>query len=140
VTPRRRERVFAERLWNRFKGDPDKPYLFQPRVKPGVDEKILSRVVADQIQPEVWITTKANHRHPDPDAQPHDGMPRTGNHRTTPEKVRRVAEALFPKGRALPCPDELPESHGLRGALAATAGIDVGNPLIQDERVSIKYP
>jgi hypothetical protein len=114
--------------------------MFQPRVRPGVDEKILSRVVADQIQPEVWITTRKNQRHPDPAAQPVEGATRLGDHRATPENQRRIVESLFPKGRAAGSPTVLSETNGLRRALGATAGIDIGNPLILDERVSIKYP
>ena len=115
--------------------------MFQPRVRPGVDEKILSRVVADQIQPEVWITTRKNQRHPDPAAaQPVEGATRPGDHRETPEYQRQIVESLFPKGRAAGSPTVMSETNGLRRALGATAGIDIGNPLIQDERVSIKYP
>ena len=53
--------------------------------------------------------------------------------------IHRV-ESLFPKGRAAGSPTVMSETNGLRRALGATAGIDIGNPLIQDERVSIKYP
>jgi len=61
MTPRRRNTVFADKLWNHFKGDPDKPYMFQPRVN-GIDEKILTRVAASQIEPEIWVTSKLGGR------------------------------------------------------------------------------
>jgi hypothetical protein len=78
VTPGRRDAVFVDNLWNRFKGSLDKPYMFQPRAKRGIEEKILARVVADQIQPEVWITSKLGERHPDFSGRPIDGVARPG--------------------------------------------------------------
>ena len=78
VTPRRRDAVFVDKLWNRFKGSVDKPCMFQPRAKRGIEEKILTRVVADQIQPEVWITSKLGERHPDFSGRPIDGVARPG--------------------------------------------------------------
>jgi hypothetical protein len=52
--------------------------MFQPRAKRGIEEKILARVVADQIQPEVWITSKLGERHPDCSGLPIDGVARPG--------------------------------------------------------------
>lgn len=72
--------MFADKLWNRFKGEIDKPYMFQPRVKQGINEKILARVVADQVQPEVWITSNLGERRPAVTRRAIDGVARPGEH------------------------------------------------------------
>ena len=127
-------------MWNRFKGDPDKPYLFQPRVKQGIDEKILARVVADQVQPEVWITSKLGHRHPAVTSVPADGVGRPGDAPQTPEFERRLFMDMFPKGLgATGRHGTQSEATVIRRVLEAGPGIGVGNPLLRDERVAIKY-
>lgn len=138
VTPRRRDKVFADKLWNRFKGSPDKPYMFQPRVKQGIDENILARVVADQVQPEVWITNKLGHRHPAVTGMPIDGVGRPSDMQQTPELERRLIKEMFPKGLGATSGTQS-EASAIRKVLEAGPGIGVGNPLLRDERIAIKY-
>lgn len=140
MTPRRRDTVFADKLWNRFKGDPDKPYMFQPRVKQGIDEKILARVVASQIEPEIRVTSKPGGRHPAASGAAVDGIVRPGDLPQTPEHERQLVRSMFPKGlgSSLDAASRS-ETKVIRRALEATASIGIGNPLLQDQRVSIKY-
>ena len=142
VTPRRRDKVFTDKLWNRFKGEEDQPFMFVPRSKLGVDEKILSRVVADQIQPEIWITSEAGHRHPAVTNVPIDGVGRIGEKAVTPEINRKTRQIIFPDGprAAARTPSSKCQTKVLGRALAETAGIELGNNLLRDERmISIKY-
>ena len=132
VTPRRRDKVFAEKVWNRFRGDVDKVYMFQPRVKQDI-------LVPDQIQPEVWITSKLGQRHVAVSGVPLrqiNGIVQPGDVPQTPEHERKLMQSMFPKGLG---PTSRSETSVICRALEATAGIGVGNPLLQDERVAIKY-
>jgi hypothetical protein len=129
----------VDKLWNSFKGSPDKPYMTQPRVKRGIDEKILVRVVADQIQPEVWMTSKQGERQP---AQTHrelplrriDGVAQPGDIAGTPDLERKLNDTLFQK-----TPAAKSEASVIQRVLKAGPGICIGNPLLRDERVKIKY-
>lgn len=78
VTPGRRDKVFVDKLWNRFKGSLDKPYVFQPRAKRSSEEKILAQAVGDQVHPEVWITSKLGGRNPSLSGRLIEGAARPG--------------------------------------------------------------
>ena len=60
-------------------------------------------------------------------------------HQATPDLERKIGESLFPKNASAGYPQARSEVSVVRKALEAGAGISTGNPLLQDERVKIKY-
>jgi len=63
----------------------------------------------------------------------------THYHQATPDLERKIGESLFPKNASSGFPLARSEVSVVRRALEAGAGISTGNPLLQDERVKIKY-
>ncbi len=118
MTPKRREQTMGAQIWNRFKGEQDPPEFRAVRVIPGADEAALARSIQERRQA-ARVGAK------------NDAAGAVASGHT--QSSGAIGTSRRDQGRARGS-----DAAPFRAALAS-AGMEIGNPLLADERVRIPY-
>ncbi len=120
MTPQRRQQTVGAQIWNQFKGKEDPPEYRSVRVQRGPEEQMLTRNINDKPN----AARVGDRSGTSSNASPRSSVASPGGKLRTP----RTADGA--QGRA---------KGAVFNKLLASAGLEVGNPLLADQRVSIEY-